>query len=50
MASGDFLNMLFSGGLASVIYTDTLQTVVLVVGATILFFMCMYIFNNSSFN
>ncbi|KAK3099728.1 hypothetical protein FSP39_008619 [Pinctada imbricata] len=27
------------GGLASVIYTDTLQTVVLVVGATILFFM-----------
>nr|XP_034300162.1 sodium/glucose cotransporter 4-like isoform X2 [Crassostrea gigas] len=27
------------GGLASVIYTDTLQTVVLIIGATILFFM-----------
>lgn len=27
------------GGLASVIYTDTLQTVILIIGATVLFFM-----------
>ena len=33
--------VLFAGGLASVIYTDTLQAVVLVIGATILFFMCL---------
>lgn len=34
------LTFALSGGLASVIYTDTLQAVVLIIGATILFFLC----------
>ena len=34
------INISFSGGLASVIYTDTLQTVVLIGGAIVVTSMC----------
>ena len=35
-----FFFLLISGGLASVIYTDTLQTVVLIAGAIVVTSMC----------